>query len=519
MRRAVGGYNNRQRVARTHSVPAPVNGWNARDSIANMGRGDAFRLRNIFPTQSDVMLRKGMAAHATGITGQVETVASYRPPTGTHKMFSWAGTVVHDTTAAGAVGAAVVSGLSNARWQHVNFTTIGGNFLLAVNGADSMRMFDGSAWTAVTGASTPAITGVTTSTLANINVFKERVWYIQSGTLDAWYSAVGAFAGALTKFSLGSVFKRGGFLMAMASWTIDGGTGIDDLAVFITSEGEVAVYQGTNPAFAESWQLVGIFTIAAPIGRRCFTKFAGDLLIVTKDGVVPASKALIASRTTGAIALTDRISGAMSTAAALYSGTFGWELTQFGAGGMLILNVPVAVGAQVQYVMNSTTGAWCEFTNWYANCFQIHNDELYFGTNGAVRKAWTGTSDAGALIVGEMVGAFDYLGDKNGLKHVTMLRPVIGWDANPAEFLIGVDVDYIVQDPTGSVSFPSGGGSVWDTGLWDSAIWGGDISFNRDWYSVTGIGYAIAPHLKISSSQAGVRVSAFDFVYQKGGVL
>ena len=307
--------------------------------------------------------------------------------------------------------------------------------------------------------------------------------------------------------------------MAMGSWTIDGGTGLDDLAVFITSEGEVAVYQGTNPAFAESWQLVGLFNIAAPVGRRCFAKFAGDLLIVTKDGVVPASKALIASRTTSAIALTDRISGAMATAASLYSGTFGWELMQYGAGAMLLLNVPVSVGSQVQYVMNSTTGAWCEFTNWPANCFQIHNDELYFGTNGAVQKAWTGTSDAGSHIVGDMVGAFDYFGDKNGLKHVTMLRPVIGWDANPAEFLIGVDVDFIVQDPTGSVSFPAGGGSVWDTGTWDSAIWGGDISFNRDWYSVTGIGYAIAPHLKISSSQAGVRVSAFDFVYQKGGVL
>ena len=519
MRQPTGGGTARRQVSQTQSRRAPVRGWNARDSIAAMKEGDAYRLENFFPTTSDVMLRKGMAAHATGLGAQVETLASYRPPTGSHALFAWAGTNAYNATAAGAVGAAVLSSLTNARWQHVNFTTTGGNFLICVNGADLLRLYNGTTWTAIDGASTPAITGVTTSTLINVNVFKERVWYIQSGTLDAWYSAVGAFAGALTKFSLGSIFKRGGYLMAMGSWTIDGGTGIDDLAVFITSEGEVAVYQGTNPAFAESWALVGIYNIAAPIGRRCFAKFGGDLLIITKDGVVPASKAFIAGRTSTAIALTDRISGAMTSAASLYSGTFGWEVTHYGAGNMLLLNVPVAANLQEQYVMNSTTGAWCKFTDWPANCFQIHNDELYFGMNGAVRKAWTGTSDAGVNIVGDMVGAFDYLDNANGLKQMLMMRPVIGWDAFPAEFLIGIDVDFIVNDPTGPISFPTGAGSVWDTGTWDTAIWGGDISFNRDWYTVTGLGYAIAPHIKISSSQANVRISSIDYLYERGGVL
>lgn len=520
MRKAARTKSRGGQVSRTHSSQAPVRGWNARDSIAAMKPGDAIKLTNWFPTTSDVELRKGMAAHVTGITdsgaAQVETLVSYRPVTGTHKLWAFAGTKLFDATSAGAAPAATVSGLSNARWQCVNFTTTGGNFLIGVNGADSLQLYDGSSWAAITGVSTPAITGVTTSDLIHVNVFKERVYYIQKASLDVWYTGVGAFSGALTKFALGSIFKRGGYLMAMGTWSVDGGQGIDDLAVFITSQGEVAVYQGTSPA---SWSLVGIFNIGAPLGRRCMTKFGGDLLIITQDGVVPASKAFISDRTSSAVALTDRISGALRTAAQNYGSNFGWELTQYPNGGALILNVPAATNQQTQYVMNTTTGAWADFTGWTANTFEVHNDALYFGMLGEVRKAWTGVSDAGAAIVAEAIGAFDYFATRNALKQVRMIRPVIGWDANPTEFRIGVDADFVTVTPNNAISLPAGVGTTWDTGTWDVGLWGGEVILNTQWYTAFALGYALAPHIKVSSNAATIRWAATDFLYEPGGVL
>jgi hypothetical protein len=524
MRRPAAGRPNRGRKADTYSVPAPVRGWNARDSIAAMKPGDAVALENWFPTPSDVMLRKGMAAHLTAVQDsavdvQVETLLSYRPPSGAHSLWAFAGTKLFNATAAGAAPAASVSSLTNARWQHINFTTTGGNFAIAVNGADELLLYNGTAWASIDGASTPAITNVATTALVHVNVFKERVFYVETGSMSVWYTAVGEFAGALVELNLGSIFKRGGYLMAMATWTLDGGSGIDDYAVFITSEGEVAVYQGTNPASADTWALVGIYNIAEPIGRRCFVKYAGDLLIVTKDGVVPASRALAADRTSSAVAVSDRISGALRDAASLYSTNFGWQLQHFPAAGMLLLNVPISTGAQQQYVMNTVNGAWCKFKGWYANCWEVHNGNLYFGTLGAVRQAWTGTADLSANIVAEAIGAFDYLGNRDGLKKMNLIRPVIGWDSNPAEFLLGVDVDFVTSTPTNGVSFPSSSGGVWDSGLWDVALWGGDITLNRNWYTAAGVGYAFAPHLKISSSRAQVRWSATDYSFKRGGVL
>lgn len=523
MRKPARVKSRRGQVSRTHSSPAPIKGWNSRDSVASMQPNEALKLTNWFPTSSDVQLRKGSAAHVTGIAdgaaAQVETLISYRPPSGTHKLWAFAGTKLFDVTSAGAVGAATVTGLTNARWQALNFTTAGGNFILAVNGVDKLRLYDGATWAAIDGASTPAITGVATTALASLNVFKERVWYIEKDAMSVWYSGVGAFAGALTELDLGSVFKRGGYLMAMGTWTLDSGTGIDDLAVFITSQGEVAVYAGTNPASSTTWALVGIFHIGAPLGRRCVQKYGGDLLILTQDGVMPASKAFASDRVSSAVAVSDRISGAMGDAAELYGANFGWEITQYPKGGALVVNIPKAVNGQAQYVMNTTTSAWCDFTGWTANTFEIHNDELYFGMLGEVRKAWTGTSDLGANINAEAIGAFDYFGSRNGQKDVKLYRPVLGWDANPTEFLVGIDADFVTQIPTGAIALSGGAGGVWDSALWDSAVWGGDVVYNKLWYTAPATGYALAPHLRVSSNAAIVKWAANDYIYEPGSFL
>ena len=42
---------------------------------------------------------------------------------------------------------------------------------------------------------------------------------------------------------------------AVAGWPQDGGQGIDDLTLFITSEGEVLVYAGSDPSNADDWSL------------------------------------------------------------------------------------------------------------------------------------------------------------------------------------------------------------------------------------------------------------------------
>jgi len=109
-------------AAQVASLPAPIGGWNARDSLANMEPTDAVQLTNMFPTVSSVNLRGGYQQFATGITGQVESLFNYSGGA-SEKLFAVAGGKIYDVTAGGAVGAAVVSGLTNSRWEYVNVST------------------------------------------------------------------------------------------------------------------------------------------------------------------------------------------------------------------------------------------------------------------------------------------------------------------------------------------------------------------------------------------------------------
>jgi hypothetical protein len=201
-------------VANVASLPAPIGGWNARDSLANMAPTDAVTLDNLFPGVSNVNLRGGYVKHATGLPGQVESLFSYAGAA-TNKLFAASGTGFYDVTSAGAVGAAVVSGLTNARWEYINVTTPGGNYMMCVNGVDKPRLYNGSTWVALDGASTPAITGVTTTTLANITLFKNRIWFTQKDTLKAWYLPTLSVGGAAQELDLSAVAKLGGTLVAV----------------------------------------------------------------------------------------------------------------------------------------------------------------------------------------------------------------------------------------------------------------------------------------------------------------
>ena len=69
----------------------------------------------------------------------INTLASYSPPTGTPRLFAAVGANIYDASAGGVVGAAVVSGRTSDKWQHTNFGTAGGNFLILVNGADKLQ--------------------------------------------------------------------------------------------------------------------------------------------------------------------------------------------------------------------------------------------------------------------------------------------------------------------------------------------------------------------------------------------
>ena len=509
-----------KRVSQATAVPAPTGGWNARDNVADMSPEDALILENWFPTASDVMLRKGRTEFSTGLVNQVESLMPYQSPAGTNTLFAAAGTSFFDVTAGGAVGAAVVTGLTNARWQHTNYTnTSGTSYLCCFNGVDPPQYWDDSSWITITAVSTPAITVATAATLDCPWQHQRRMWLIQTNTLKAWYLPVDAVGGAATALDLSGVARKGGYLVAGGSWTIDAGDGVDDYWAVVTSQGEVIVYRGTDPASANTWSLVGRWEMGNPIGKRCLIKYGGDMLYIAEDGVWPMAKALISDRIDPRVALTDKITTAMNSAAQQYSGNFGWQLMFYQSGTMVILNVPVNEGNdQEQYVMNTISKAWCKFTGVEANCWALLDGVPYYGGNGTVSKFWDGLDDDDTDIRADAQTAFNYFKDRTGQKRWSMAQPIFQANGIP-EIFLGLNVDFDTNDPTASLTFTPITYGVWDTSLWDTGVWGGSLSVLRNWQSIVGIGFCAATRLLCASQGIEVRWLSTNFVYEKGAII
>jgi hypothetical protein len=664
-----------QRRAVTASLPAPIGGWNARDSLAEMSPLDAVQLVNFFPTPTDVTLRSGytqtslittstgvktistmtrggannllatvttssahnltsgqqisitgstpsqfngvytisvtgsttftynmtiapsgnatvVGTYTIGISDYVESLMNYAGPT-TQKLFAAAGTAIYDVNTATATSA--FTGLNSDRFTHINITTAGGHFLVACNGSDSVMEYDGTRWYRVATTTTAAtistlknlsgstatvvtstnhnlatgnrvvisgatpsgyngtyvitvtnattftytlatsgladaspvgsytvtgITGINSNLFANVNLFKERLYFVEKNSLSFWYLPVNSIGGAATEFPLGDIARNGGYLQAMGTWTIDAGYGVDDLAAFVTSMGEVIVYKGSDPSNPNDWSLVGVWQLGQTYARKCFFKYGGDLLLLTEDGLTPMASTLQSSRLDPRVNLTDKIFYAISQAADLYATNYGWQINYLARYNMLIVNIPVTGGSE-QYVMHTITKSWGRFTGVDAISWEVNNNDMYFGGKGFVARFYDNLSDNGSNITATAQQAYNYFESRGQLKRFTMVRPILQTANGNPSVLCGISVDFDTQNQLGAVSFNPTASTIgtWDNTTWDVGLWGGGLNTNKVWQGVNGLGYAGSVNINVAAQGIELHWASTDYVMERGGVL
>lgn len=499
------------------SRSAPVNGWNARDGLAMMKQGDAVILDNYFPNGSSCDLRGGTERHVKldGVTTAPETLMVYANGA-VNKMLAVADGNIYDASISGTVSATLDTGLTNDRFSYDHM----GGYIVFVNGADTPRKFDG------TTVSTTAITGVTAANLSYVCANHNRLFFVEKNTLSAWFLPTLAIAGAASEIDLSGYCALGGSLIAIGRWTRDGGAGMDDLTVFFTNKGEAVVYEGTDPASADTWQQVGVFRIGAPIGSRPLMNNGADLMIMTEDGYAPLSKVLPVDRV-GAqrVTISDKINPAVTLANRTHGDKFGWQAILYPRGHYALFNVPTKEGeTSEQHVMNTNTGAWCKFKGMNAVCFAIFNNNLYYGANGGYvvladtddfKDDTLETVQAFGVIQGDILPAFDYFGSRARQKQFTMFRPVITSNGSPNVSAV-MNVDFARGTPTPVDTGPSTGtpwGSPW------GSPWGLANKIRKAWISISGIGYCGAPHIRTRTSGISISLNSIDYTFKQGGIL
>lgn len=517
IRQRMGGGQGGARASNVVRIPAPSGGWNARDPYEKMKPEEAITLNNWIPGVLGVRIREGFNTYATGMTDPVETLMEYSPNTGAaSEFYGAAGTSIFDISTTGAVGAAEVTGLTNAVFQHTMHVNSAIAALVAVNGEDDPQMYDGSSWTE------PAITGsgLTPSDFIHVASHKRRLWFVEKSTLNAWYMPTEAVAGMATKFPLAALCKLGGELMAIGTWTRDGGDGADDMWVGVTSQGEVLVYQGTDPASASTWSLVGVFRITPPMGRRCFIRAGADLGVLTYDGPISLTQVLpFPGSTQKSQTLTDKVKAAFDEARQIAAFGSAWSIIEVPQEQFILMIAPSATDEQSNcFVMSADTGGWCLFPRIDGVCAGLFRDDLYIGLpDGTVKKYGDSYDDDGVPITATLQTAFTTV---KGIeeKRFVMARPLM---QGPQGYtpIFGLRTDYDVSPISPPVSPAiSIGGAVWDEEDWDVASWGQDTVTIAKWQSVSGIGSTVSLVFSITTDMA-VSIQSVDLMYEQGGPL
>jgi hypothetical protein len=381
--------------------------------------------------------------------------------------------------------------------------------------------------------------------LTHIWKHANRLFFIQGSTMNAWCLPVNAVGGELVFIPLSGAMKRGGSLLFGASWSVDSGSGLDDKCIFVSDQGEVAIFSGTDPTSSTNWKQEGCYDVSRPLSKYGHQKLGGDILIATVDGIVPLTATMQKDLSALSLAAITYNIEPMWTREYSNKRTYPFVLTKWPEGNALIFSFPGTGGTtsggsftvepKTVGVSNLHTGSWCRYTGWDAMCFVHLRGSLFFGTqDGKIMQAEsTGRDDThfddvtqkytGNRYVCTMLGGWEMF--QAPPNQVTWMQARAAFFSSAREPFIpqlAATVDYEFKIPPPPDPGPDPGLlDVWDQGLWgptptsnppndadrdayaqwDQPAAGVPAIKNTMWVSIGETGFSHAPIVQVSVEQ------------------
>lgn len=355
----------------------------------------------------------------------------------------------------------------------------------------------------------PGITfpdSLTTADMSYVWVYKNRLWFVQKDSLNIWYmDAPDAIGGDPVIYPMGGIFNMGGSVLWGSAWSFESGAsgGLSDQMVVASTEGEVAVFQGSYPEATNDWRIVGTYRIGRPLGNRAHFRGGGDIAVATSVGLIPLSKAISLDVT------------ALSPAAVSYNiqdewqkavderGLEDWQCEIWPERKMAVMSPPSPIGNYnpTLLISNTETGAWCRYTNWDARAMCVFQGELYFGgPNGEIFKANVTGNDNGQTYTGVYIPLFDDLGSPSNKKVPKLGRGKSRSKAN-LSYSLKFKGDFDIEPGAQPTASSADGSNAWGSGVWGQSVWGGTNPsvISEQWKSLGGLGYYISLCYQVTS--------------------
>jgi len=525
-------------VAKNFSWPAPY-GMNLVDTATELEPMDCLSAVNMLRGQYGLKTRSGYREWVTGLGASVRSILPFQGSASSNdKIFAAIQTGIYDcSTSTSTPGAAVYTfGTSDATsgyCEAVNWTTdAGGHFMLLADETNGYITYAeaGATWyKPVVGDFTPSSGSFDPATVRNITAWKKRIWFTTASSSLAWYTDVDAYKGNVYPFDFGPQFRHGGTLVGIWSLSVNGGLGIDDYLVALSTSGDVVVFQGFDPSSAATFILRDVWYVGqVPAGRRFVTSFGGDALVLGSLGVLPLSKLLSGALTQSEDSYASRkISPVLSQQLTTYLTTRGWEMEIHPEDKALIVLVPYSTTTPSdQWMMSLHAGAWTKASGLAMTTMKAWKTKLYFGTSGGKLCINDGDVDNNQLsgstnaiaIQWSLLTGFSKLGTASN-KRIKQIRPRFRTEGTSPQYSVNARWDLDTSDITNIVysgTFASSA-AVWDSAIWDAATWAAGIGTAGDWKGATGTGTYAA--LALAGASIGrTTLASFEIFYDVGGL-
>lgn len=512
------------------TMPPPSLGLDLISPIDNMDPASALELVNIFPGAGAPTVRLGYLQFAdisTASGGSASTVNFMKEmplADGTSQLIVAQPTQLFAINAAATVtNISKVGGYSNGAWDHELFA----DRIYLANGADTPQVYNGAGVAAdITGSGV----GLTKSDLISVASYRERLYFVQKQSTKMWYcTTVGETftAGAPTfkSYDFQYIFRNGGSLCFVGTYTNIRNVTTEDLFFAISTEGEVVMYQGTSPDDATTpWALVAHFYIGKPVGRSAFVRVNNDVWIITEQGVVPLSALFQLDPEQAVNVVSQKINPLISSYAATTPFSNLWTGFYWPIGRRVYISVPTSGTGCLLLVYSIDSKSWTQFNlNQDQHCLTsdtFNGLPVYGSSIGKIWKGETGYADAvTASFSGESItyilrSAFSFYGSRGNFKHFVDVRPLMKAKRG-LQVSLGLDTDFKRQAVVTSTVTSAGTFTPWGS-AWGSA-WSGDIDYIFDRYATKGQGHCAAIRFGGALKNSPLQIIGFEIRYDMGG--
>jgi len=545
-RQAAGFNRPSPQTSNVTAFPAPNKGVDTRRAIGSLDPNHCVYSYNLVPSEFGMEVRQGyrewcINLEDTSLVGGVRTMFLYdgiQTIPSDNTLFAVTNEGIWDVTSLNAPVLKLTFTDQTGIAGHgvfCHYTSESGQERLyyadAVNGLfEYLPTLASGTWAQATGITGPDLTKV-----AYIGVHKQRIWLIEQDSTVGWYLPIASYLGAATEFFFGTQFIHGGKLVALVSWSVDGGTGLDDYLVALSSAGDVVPYQGSDPSIVTgdgAWSSRGVYYIGKlPLGRRLYSEYSGELYLLSSFGLISMSDLLrgVDVRDIASKSLTFPISRVLREELRDSYEELGWEPLFLPNRGYLVINSPkTKSGEDIQYLMSITIEAWGFLRELPAQTFAEWDNNIFFGTEDGrvcvmdvprdnVLIDQLDVAKDGIPIKFSLLTGYSYADSPGLFKMGQMIRCDFSSKLS-VSYRAKAVYDYTIAEQVFSVpSVPPATANLWDVGTWDNILWDSDdlTNVNR-LQGTTGMGRSVAIAVQGQSTET-TKMLSMDFIWKSGG--